>query len=777
LFISRTGALAHCADEEVRAAWDSLFGVWTMVRVLLALLALVSFALPSQAEPRRVALVIGNATFPDRTLPTALADAGLIAETLRRAGYRMITASDPDADQLRAAFRTFLTEVEGVGPDGTAVVYISGLGVQSGAETILVPKGATLTRPADLAVEGVRVSDLTRALAGRGQGTRVVVLDVARRNGFPAFSSAPVGLVEPQPEAGLLIAINAQPGTIQPDQSGAYGAYARALAEVLGDAQLSPTEVFQRVRVRVHEATRGSVTPFEVSRLAEGTAQLMPQPEPSLAAAAEPAPPAPTTLAQTANAAYARAIAAGNRQAYRAFLNEHPTHAQAPRIRALMAGQREAETWRRAVSDGRREAYWTYMRRYPRTIHAAEARQALVRLEAPVEPIDGVEPLAWDIEPPIADEVILAEQIWRPDFWDSYERPPVFATYVAPPAPVFWASLPPPVFAGPGFLPVPVAVPFFVPVPVLVAVSVAAPVVITARPRPGLLAAPLAGGAPGAVRAALAARAAGAAPPVPGRPGLAAGQALAGQRLAQTAAPAPALTRRQQRIEAAAQRRAGVAGSPGVLGAAQARQAARLGPVGRNAARRISQGQPLTLRQQRLLARQGIVPGAPRAARAAPVFQRQALPRGQRFNGPRYAAPQRFNGPRFAAPPQFQRRQGFAGPRFVQPQAPRFAQPRFMQPRFAPQQAPRFVQPGFARPQFAPQQAPRFAQPRFAPQQAPRFVQPPAFARPQAPVFQAPRFAAPAPVFRALPAPAARPAPAPAAPAQGQRPRFGFFNR
>ena len=71
----------------------------------------------------------------------------------------------------------------------------------------------------------MRVSDLTRALAQLPMKARIIVLDAARespfaRQGQPLASG--LALVEPDP--GLVIAFNAQPGTVAPTESGGtYG--------------------------------------------------------------------------------------------------------------------------------------------------------------------------------------------------------------------------------------------------------------------------------------------------------------------------------------------------------------------------------------------------------------------------------------------------------------------------------------------------------------------------------------------------------------------------
>ena len=119
---------------------------------------------------------------------------------------------------------------------------------------------AEIPTAADAPIQAVRVSDLTRALAQLPMKARIVVLDAARENPFakqgrPAASG--LALVEPDP--GLLIAFNAAPGTVAPPETAddAYGPYARGLAEMMREGGVSLRDVFDQVRLRVSDATKG----------------------------------------------------------------------------------------------------------------------------------------------------------------------------------------------------------------------------------------------------------------------------------------------------------------------------------------------------------------------------------------------------------------------------------------------------------------------------------------------------------------------------------------
>ena len=72
------------------------------------------------------------------------------------------------------------------------------------------------------------------------------------------------GLAWVEPEANMLIAFNAAPGVVR-DASDGYGSYAKALAEMIREGDLTPGNLFDRVRLRVHELTKGDQVPWDAS--------------------------------------------------------------------------------------------------------------------------------------------------------------------------------------------------------------------------------------------------------------------------------------------------------------------------------------------------------------------------------------------------------------------------------------------------------------------------------------------------------------------------------
>jgi uncharacterized caspase-like protein len=418
---------------------------------------------PGGGGQKRIALVVGNSGYQAAPLKTAANDAGLIAQTLQAAGFDVAGARDLDQESTRRALRDFLDKAQGSGPDTAAFIYLSGYGVQFEGENYFVPIDAKLARAADVPVEAVRMSDYTRPLAAMNLKANIVVLDAGRANPF-AKSGPPLagGLALVDAEPGTLIAFNAAPGTVAPDGDGPYGAYAQALAEMIRDGGLQPADIFNRVRLRVNETTKGAEVPWQSANIKA--------PFEFFERAAD-APPPPVSAQQAAEVrsrpirdigpqdAYAAVLERDTLQGYTDFLAAYPDDPMAGRVRAIVAARREALTWRRTRIADTPDGYWSYLRRYARGPHLPDAERRLAELRAALQPPPTFAALAYDVPPPPPDEIVYVD---RPVLYFS---DPVFAFAPPPPPPViflaprlaFWVALPPP--------PPPIGV-FVLPIPV-----------------------------------------------------------------------------------------------------------------------------------------------------------------------------------------------------------------------------------------------------------------------------------------------------------------------
>ena len=441
--------------------------------VLLALVtsaALPGFLNPAaaQQQEKRIALVVGDGAYAKAPLATAANDAGLIAQTLQAAGFDVIGARDLDGDTLRKSFRDFIQKAEASGPGTVAMVYLAGYGIQLAGENYFIPVDSTLTRDTDIPVEGLRISDYQRQLAALPLKASIVVLDAARQQPF-IEGGQPIasGLALTEADPHMLVAFNAAPGTIAPAEQGPYGIYAQSLAEMIRTGGLPLPEVFNRLRLRVNDASKGAQVPWDSDKI---DAQFMFfDRAPDAPAQAPPDQAARNRPMRDLGVqdAYAAALDRDTLQGYEDFLAAYSGDPLAKRVRAIIAARREALTWLRSYRTDTPQAYWSYLRRYPHGPHAGDARRRLAILTAPLEPPPTFAVIDYDVPPPPPDEIVYVDRsvlIFSDPEFDFAPPPPPPVFFLPPPPPDFVVLEPPPPPIGLFILPQP----FFVPIPVYV---------------------------------------------------------------------------------------------------------------------------------------------------------------------------------------------------------------------------------------------------------------------------------------------------------------------
>ncbi len=413
----------------------SLFDFFAMPdAVFHACRGLLSSAAAQQQE-KRIALVVGDGAYAKSPLATAANDAGLIAQTLQAAGFDVVGARDLDADTLRKSFRDFIQKAQASGPGTVAMVYLAGYGMQLAGENYFIPVDSSLSRDVDIPIEGLRISDYTRQLASLPLKASIVVLDAARQQPFIEGGQPIAGglaLVEPDPH--MLIAFNAAPGTVAPNEQGNYGIYAQSLAEMIRTGGLALPEVFNRLRLRVNDASKGAQVPWDAEKI---DAQFMffdrapdapAQAPPDQVAAVRDKPIRDLGVQD----AYAAALERDTLPGYEDFLGAYPGDPLARRVRAIVAARREAITWLRTYRADTPQAYWSYLRRYPHGPHADDARRRLAILTAALEPPPSFAVIDYDVPPPPPDEIVYVD---RPVL---YFGDPDFGFVPPPPPPIYF---------------------------------------------------------------------------------------------------------------------------------------------------------------------------------------------------------------------------------------------------------------------------------------------------------------------------------------------------
>jgi hypothetical protein len=258
---------------------------------------LPSAPLPAARVHPGVALVVGNGAYAGGQIATSAADADVVAETMRAAGYQVTELYDTRQDEIGGALRSFLDQVAAAGPDAVAFFYFAGYVAQAAGQNYLVPVDATIAGVGDVALQALHVDDLVAELAKLPAAARVIVLDAAREHGYGRGRAdlVPPGLATMSAPAGMTIAFPAAPGRIAAENAGPYSLYTATLVRLMRQTDVDLARIFTTTRQQVGQLSQGRQTPWTTGHPPADIVlfQAAPSPEPTVV---PPSPaPAPVT--------------------------------------------------------------------------------------------------------------------------------------------------------------------------------------------------------------------------------------------------------------------------------------------------------------------------------------------------------------------------------------------------------------------------------------------------------------------------------------------------
>jgi formylglycine-generating enzyme required for sulfatase activity len=280
---------------------------WLCLSVVSAMLT--SSALPQQ-RAARVALVIGNDSYPDASTPlsTTIKDARTLADEFRRSEFEVDLKENVGKEDMQRAIDAFTGKIR----SGTAALfYFSGYGIQVARQTYLIPVNAQVWTEAEVRRDGISVDSLLAEMQRRGAKVKIIILDAARRNPFERrFRASAAGLAALDAPDGTLALYSAAPGKVINDSTGANSLFVSELIKELRSPNLTAEEVFNRARIGVSRASNNEQVPWVASSLLEefyfGSSRPVataPAATPSPAPTPAPAPASPPAARPAPSAA------------------------------------------------------------------------------------------------------------------------------------------------------------------------------------------------------------------------------------------------------------------------------------------------------------------------------------------------------------------------------------------------------------------------------------------------------------------------------------------
>lgn len=318
-----------------------LSGLWPAALVAAALLA-VDIAAAERTRSiavteDRVALVIGNASYPTSPLDNPVNDARLIADALQKAGFKVARHENLNRGGMINAVREFgdlLTDRT------VAVFFYSGHAVQVRDHNYLVPVDVFPRSEDEVPVVGLDVGFVLGRMSHARSRINIVILDACRDNPFAGKTRPARGLAQMDAPAGTLIAFSTAPGKVAEDNTIVGSSlYSGSLAKHLTTPGLPVETVFKRVREAVIQGSDQRQVPWESSSLLGEFAFVPGMATPAVANAEQEA---------AGELAFWNSIQSSSRaEEYRAYLRQYPkgrfTELARTRIAAFSAAAASAQ--------------------------------------------------------------------------------------------------------------------------------------------------------------------------------------------------------------------------------------------------------------------------------------------------------------------------------------------------------------------------------------------------------------------------------------------------
>ena len=218
---------------------------------------------------RRVALVIGNATYKVNPLKNPANDSTDMARSLRSVGFDVIEANNTTLAQMREVTRRFADKL---GNSDVGLVYYSGHGVEVKGKNYLIPVNADIKREYEVVDQAFDASQFLEMMDNiRGPNNKrvnILIVDACRNNELQkSWRSTNNGLARMDAPGGTFISFATAPGRVAADGTGRNSPYTKHLLQALKQPNVPIEQVFKVVRRNVMEETKGEQIPWENSSL------------------------------------------------------------------------------------------------------------------------------------------------------------------------------------------------------------------------------------------------------------------------------------------------------------------------------------------------------------------------------------------------------------------------------------------------------------------------------------------------------------------------------
>jgi uncharacterized caspase-like protein len=209
----------------------------------------------------RLALVIGNSSYPDADAPLAqtVNDASALASALRKDGFDVYLVQDATRDDMTHAIACLKTKIRS---NSIVMLYFGGFGIQSDGQSYMLPVDAKIWYEDDVRRDGISIDRLLSELKNSGAYIRLAVIDASRRNPYERrFRSYTHGLAPIEAGKNALILTSMPPSEVVDDSRGSHSVLITALLNEMNSSTDSVEKIFDDTRLAVTRKTQNQQIP------------------------------------------------------------------------------------------------------------------------------------------------------------------------------------------------------------------------------------------------------------------------------------------------------------------------------------------------------------------------------------------------------------------------------------------------------------------------------------------------------------------------------------
>lgn len=216
-------------------------------------------------KSKRLALVIGNASYENHPLKNPINDAKDISAALKNSNFRVIELYDADRGNMERSINYFSQELSRY---DVGLIYYSGHGIEFSGRNYFIPINADIKSEEEIPRQGFDVTQIVEKMGRSNVKTAIFIIDACRNAPiFSKFKGADSGLAIMQGSAGTVLAYSAAPGHVALDGNGRNSPYTSALLKQLQIPNKKIEDVMKDTAKAVSDETAGRQIPWYNSSL------------------------------------------------------------------------------------------------------------------------------------------------------------------------------------------------------------------------------------------------------------------------------------------------------------------------------------------------------------------------------------------------------------------------------------------------------------------------------------------------------------------------------